>query len=77
LGRGFYQWDELDRCDDPPHGKKLMALSVEDQKQVIRSYCNEHPLPPYWEAVIDLYNKLPNSDFHFPENQFWGDQKNK
>ena len=49
--------------------KNIMALSVEDQKQVIRSYCNEHPLVPYWEAVIDLYNKLPNSDFHFPENQ--------
>jgi hypothetical protein len=57
--------------------KNIMALSVADQKQVIRNYCNEHPLAPYWEAVIDLYNKLPNSDFNFPENQFRGDQKNK
>ena len=49
--------------------KNIMALSTADQKQVIRSYCNEHPLAPYWEAVIGLYNKLPNSDFRFPENQ--------
>ena len=80
----YFDWAEgfisgMNWIDAMTHhtAKNIMALSVEDQKQVIRSYCNEHPLPPYWEAVIDLYNKLPNSDFHFPENQFWGDQKNK
>jgi hypothetical protein len=34
--------------------KNIMALSVADQKQVIRNYCNEHPLASYCEAVIDL-----------------------
>ena len=49
--------------------KDIMALSVADQKQVIRNYCNEHPLASYWEAVIDLYNRLPKSDFRFRRNQ--------
>ena len=51
--------------------KNIMALSVADQKQVIRNYCNEHPLASYWEAVIDLYNR--NSDFSFPVKSNLGD----
>ena len=50
--------------------KNIMALSVADQKQVIRDYCNEHPLASYVEAVLDLYNRLPNSDVH-EQNNHW------
>ena len=48
--------------------KNIMALSVADQKQLIRNYCNEHQLASYVEAVLDLYNRLPNSDFHEQNN---------
>ena len=49
--------------------KDIMSLSTADQKQLIRNYCNEHPLASFWEAVIDVYNRLSNSDSHFPQNQ--------
>jgi hypothetical protein len=31
--------------------KNIMALSVADQKQLIRDYCNEHPLASYVDCT--------------------------
>jgi hypothetical protein len=80
----YFDWAEgfmsgMNRTDvmNDHTAKNIMALSTADQKQVIRNYCNEHPLAPYWEAVIDLYDRLPHSDFHFPQNPIRGDQENK
>ena len=77
----YFDWAEgfmsgMNRTDvtNDHTAKNIMALSTADQKQVIRNYCNEHPLAPYWEAVIDLYNRLPNSDFSFPAKSNLGDQ---
>jgi hypothetical protein len=37
----------------------LSALTVEDEKSRIRSYCAAHPLNNYYEAVIDVLGGLP------------------
>lgn len=40
--------------------KNVRGLRIEQQKQHIRSYCDEHPLANVVAAVHDLYEKLPN-----------------
>jgi hypothetical protein len=34
--------------------KNIMALSIADQKQVIRNYCNDHPLVPLGSCNCSL-----------------------
>jgi hypothetical protein len=41
------------------HGEtNLNELSMEAQKQLVRSYCDAHPHASYFEAVFDLYNRM-------------------
>lgn len=36
----------------------LNSYSISDQKMMIRSYCDAHPLWSYFEAVFVLYNYM-------------------
>jgi hypothetical protein len=47
--------------------KNTASMSIDDEKQAIRQYCNDHPLAPYYAAVSDLFGRLSNSEFHFPQ----------
>lgn len=41
------------------HGETdLNGLSLEAQKQFVKSYCKEHPRSPYFEAVFKLFDKM-------------------
>ena len=40
--------------------KNIRGWRTEQQKQHIRSYCDEHPLANVVVAVQDLYEKLPD-----------------
>jgi hypothetical protein len=37
----------------------LNAMSLEEEKEHIRIYCNNHPLESYIGAILDLYSDLP------------------
>jgi hypothetical protein len=44
------------------NGKVYRIINGNDmsnQKMLIRSYCNEHPLTQYVAAVLDLYERFP------------------
>ena len=42
--------------------KNLASIPIEQQKSVIRRYCNDHPLEDYTDAVMHLYLSLEDSD---------------
>ena len=37
----------------------MNAWSIDNQQQAVRTFCNEHPLAMFMEAVQNLYEKLP------------------
>jgi len=37
----------------------LTAMTVDEQKKSLRTYCDGHPIAEFIEAVMDLYSKLP------------------
>jgi hypothetical protein len=39
----------------------LSAWFLDQQREFLRRYCNEHPLANYYSAVIELYGSLPLS----------------
>jgi hypothetical protein len=39
--------------------RSLASVDVASAKVEIRSYCDAHPLAPYYGAVVTIYNKLP------------------
>ena len=39
--------------------RDMSAMPTGAQKNVIRVYCDRHPLGNYMDAVIDLYQRLP------------------
>jgi hypothetical protein len=47
--------------------RDLSARSVLDQKHDIRSFCNDHPLSTYIDAVINLYRSLPAKTTRFDQ----------
>jgi hypothetical protein len=42
----------------------LTSISVEDQRAVIREYCEAHPLKHYFEAVTQVYSMLHKPTAH-------------
>lgn len=41
------------------HGETdLRAMPMEKQKELVRSYCKEHPQAAYFAAIFDLYNRM-------------------
>jgi hypothetical protein len=40
--------------------RQLNATSTDQQKKLLRSYCDEHPLKSYIDAVNELYDALPS-----------------
>ncbi len=36
----------------------LNQLSIDKQKELVRSYCEKHPQAAYFAAVFDLYNRM-------------------
>jgi hypothetical protein len=47
--------------------RDLNGLALPDQEARIRSYCDQHPLGNYVDAVMDLYGALP-----FMRGNPWG-----
>ncbi|MFY9838883.1 MAG: hypothetical protein WAK55_20885 [Xanthobacteraceae bacterium] len=43
--------------------KNMGSISVEEQQIAIATYCNDHPLGSFNEAVMDVYFRLQNSDY--------------
>jgi hypothetical protein len=41
------------------HYRDLEAMTIEDQQERLRNYCDEHPMAEFVKAAIDLWNKLP------------------
>ena len=41
--------------------KNLSSIDIDDQRQLLREYCNAHPTKTYMDGVIDLLNQLNNS----------------
>jgi hypothetical protein len=39
--------------------RNLASIDMQAAQVEIRSYCNAHPLAPYYGAVVEIYNKLP------------------
>ncbi len=39
-------------------GTDLRKWSEEEQQRMIRTYCDSHPLQPYWEAVEQIYEDM-------------------
>ncbi len=39
--------------------REFDTTSLDEQQATIRSYCNDHPLADYVQAVVVLYNSLP------------------
>jgi hypothetical protein len=42
-----------------PQYRDLAAMSLDEQKSALRTYCDQHPLADYGIAVMYLYMKLP------------------
>jgi hypothetical protein len=45
----------MPKGEDVPPSVNLKAVPIEQQRQHIRDYCDEHPLTQYAQAVADLY----------------------
>jgi hypothetical protein len=43
--------------------RDLQAMTVEEQQQSLREYCDKHPMATFSKAVLDLYNKLPAKSY--------------
>jgi len=43
--------------------KNMASMSVEEQEMAITTYCNDHPLGSFNQAVMDVYFSLQNSDY--------------
>jgi hypothetical protein len=43
--------------------RDLQAMTVDEQQQSLRDYCDKHPVATFSKAVIDLYNKLPAKSY--------------
>jgi hypothetical protein len=41
------------------NSKNLGTMSLESEKQFLRSYCNDHPLAEYTKAIFELFSKFP------------------
>ena len=39
--------------------RNLSFWSTDEQKHFVRSYCDEHPLQLYMDAIVDLYQNFP------------------
>ncbi len=39
-------------------GTDLRKWSEDEQRRMIRAYCDSHPLQPYWEAVEQIYEDM-------------------
>jgi hypothetical protein len=50
--------EAFDKYEKLPAGT---ALAIESTKGSIMTYCDKHPLLPYYMAVFDTYNHLPAS----------------
>jgi hypothetical protein len=42
----------------PNRSTDLNGLAMATQKEAIRTYCNDHPRAPYFEAVFSLFNRM-------------------
>jgi hypothetical protein len=56
----YYTWAQgflSARSEAPEHHEPLINLAVmstDEQRRLLRSYCNEHPLAQYIDAVLNL-----------------------
>ena len=39
--------------------RRLASINMESAKVEIRTYCDAHPLAPYYEVVLTIYERLP------------------
>lgn len=60
--QGFMTGLNLESSTNGIEGIKVyrdLGQHIENQKEKVRAYCNDHPLVPYPSAVMDLYSSLP------------------
>jgi hypothetical protein len=41
------------------HQYRDLAGSTDAQRMALRSYCDKHPLAPYWEATLAVFGSFP------------------
>ena len=41
--------------------KNMASISVQEQEELIRQYCNKHPLAEYGQAVMSVFIRFPFS----------------
>ena len=51
----------LNYAKAPSDGRDLSAMPTEEQMARIKKYCNARPLADYVDAVMDLYQSLPEN----------------
>lgn len=60
------------------HGETdLNGISLDAQKEFIRTYCKEHPRAAYFEAVLKLYDRMRHDQGLPRYEQTWQSQQSK
>jgi hypothetical protein len=53
--QGFMSGMNNKQIEESGNSVNLNSITTKEQKQLIRLYCDAHPLAPYLHAVMDLY----------------------